>query len=87
MEREELWRRLVSMMKQDADYQLALQRLKHAESDYLALLEMLTPENRAALERYIAACEALDDPLIFLAYQIGLADRGNAPCRATNNKI
>lgn len=71
MEREELWRYLVPMMEQDSDYQQALQRLNAAEPDYLALLETMTPENREVLERYIAACEAMDDPLIYLAYQIG----------------
>ena len=71
MDRDELWSYLVPMMEQDADYQQALQRLKEAEPAYLALLETMTLENREILDRYIAACEALDDPLIFLAYQIG----------------
>ena len=73
MDRDELWRTLVQMMEQDADYQQALQRLKETKADYLAFLETLTPENREVLERYIAACEAMDDPLIYLAYQIGCA--------------
>ena len=71
MERDELWCYLVPMMEQDADYQQALQRLKDVESDYLLLLETMTPKNREVLERYIAATEALEDPLIYLAYQIG----------------
>ena len=71
MNKDELWYYLVPMMEQDPDYQQALQKLKDVEPDYLALLETMTPENREILERYIAACEALDDPLIFLAYQIG----------------
>ena len=71
MDRDELWRRLVLAMKQDADYQQALQRLKEAETAYFAILETMTPEKREVLERYIAACEATDDALIFLAYQIG----------------
>ncbi len=71
MDRDELWRRSVPMMEQDADYQQALQRLKEAEVDYLVLLETMAPEKREVLERYIAACEAMDDPLIYLAYQIG----------------
>ena len=73
MGRDELWGRLVLMMEQDPDYQQTLQRLQAAEVDYLALLETLTQENREVLERYIAACEAMDDPLIYLAYQIGKA--------------
>ena len=77
MEREKLWRRLVFMMERDADYQLALQRLKNAEAEYLTLLETMTPESREILECYIAASEALEDPLILLAYQIGLSERDN----------
>ena len=71
MNKDELWDYLVPMMEQDPDYQQALQKLKETEPAYLALLETMTPENQEILERYIAACEALDDPLIFLAYQIG----------------
>ena len=71
MDRDELWRKLVLLMEQDPDYQQALQRLKEVEPDYLVLLETLAPEKRDILERYIAACEAMDDPLIYLAYQIG----------------
>ena len=71
MNKDDLWDYLVPMMEQDPDYQQALQKLKETEPAYLALLETMTPENREILERYIAACEALDDPLIFLAYQIG----------------
>ena len=71
MDREELWRRLISMMEQDADYQQALQQLKSAETDYLTLSASLTPEDREVLERYIGACEAMEDPLVYLAYALG----------------
>ena len=75
MDRDKLWQYLVPMMEQDADYQQVLQRLNEAEVDYLVLLETMTPEKREVLQRYIAACEAMDDPLIFMAYQIGLHQR------------
>ena len=75
MDRDELWDYLVPLMEQDADYQQALLRLKEVEPDYLSLLETMTPENREVLERYLAAAEALDDPLIYLAYQIGMHQR------------
>ena len=71
MDKDELWARLVPMMAQDPDYQQALQRLKDAEADYLALVETMTPKEKEILERYIAACEAMDDPLIYLAYILG----------------
>ena len=75
MDRDELWRYLVPRMEQDPDYQQALQRLETTEPEYLALLKTLKPEQREILERYIAATEALDDPLIYLAYQIGICQR------------
>ena len=71
MNKDELWYYLVPMMEQDTDYQQALQRLKEIEPEYLALLETLSPQQRDVLERYIAACETVDDSLLFLAYQIG----------------
>ena len=74
MNQDELWQRLIPMMEQSTDYQQALQRLKEAEQDYLDLLETMAPEKREILERYIAASEAMDDHLLFLAYQIGLTN-------------
>ena len=71
MDRDELWHRLIPMMEQNPDYQQALQKLKEIEPEYLALLETLSPQQRDVLERYIAACETADDPLLYLAYQIG----------------
>lgn len=74
MDREILWETLVPMMGKNEEYQQALQRVRETEEAYLAILETLTPDKRETLERYIGACEALDDCLLFLAYQIGLAD-------------
>ena len=82
MDREELWHRLVPLMEQDEDYQQALQQLKTAEADYLTLSETLTPEKREILERYIGACEAMEDPLVYLAFVLGktsaILDKVNA---------
>ena len=74
MNRDELWQRLLLWAEQNTKYQQALQSAKAVEEDYLALLETLSEERRAALERYIAACEEMDEALVFLAYQIGLFD-------------
>ena len=71
MDREELWRKLVLVAEHSADYQQALQQLKEIEADYSALLETLAPEKQEVLERYIAACEAMDDALVLLAYRLG----------------
>ena len=71
MNRDELRNRLVLMAERDAEYQRALQDLQAAEPAYLALLETLEPEKREILERYITACEMLDDSMLVLAYHIG----------------
>ena len=76
MDREELWRRLIPAMEQDATYQQALQQIQEVEGAYLALLETLEPEKREVLERYIAACESADDAALVLAYQIGKTEAG-----------
>lgn len=73
MNKDELWQYLVPMMEQDPEYQKALLQIQKAEPNYLALLETLSPESQEVLERYIAACEAADDHLLYLAYQIGRA--------------
>ena len=75
MNTDKLWQHLRPMLGQNPEYQQALQRLKDIEPDYLKLLETLSPGQRDILERYIAATEALDDPLLFLAYQIGVHQR------------
>ena len=71
MEKDDLLYYLVPMMDVDPDYQQALQNLQKVEPEYLALLETLSLEQRDVLERYIAACEELDDALLFLAYEDG----------------
>ena len=76
MDREELWRKLVLVAEHSTDYQQALQQLKEIEADYSALLETLAPEKQEVLERYIAACEAMDESLVYLAYQLGRTDSG-----------
>ena len=71
MGKDDLLYYLVPMMDVDPDYQQALQELQKVEPEYRALLETLNPEQRDVLERYIAACEELDDALLFLAYEEG----------------
>ena len=74
MDRAELWCRLLSDAKQNAEYQQGLQKLNCVEQDYTALLKTLTPQQREIAERYIAACEEMDEALVFRAYQLGVLD-------------
>ena len=71
MEQEELLNVLMIMAENDTNYQQALLQLKEVETEYTALLETLPQKTQEVLERYIAACEAMDDALVFLAYRLG----------------
>ena len=71
MEQEELLNVLMIMAENDTNYQQALLQLKEVETEYTALLETLPQKTQEVLERYIAACEAMDDALVLLAYQFG----------------
>ena len=75
MNNNELWERLMLEAEQNTEYQQALQELKNVEEDYTALLESLSAQQREVLERYISACEEMDEALVFAAYQIGLSGK------------
>ena len=78
MDTTTLWKKLTCLMADDPQYQQALKTVQAAEPTYLEIIEKLSAPDRDGIERYIAACEALDDPLIYLAYQIG---RASAYCK------
>ena len=71
MKPEELWDALEMRKGNNELYQQLLAKVKSREAGYLAALEMLPPEQRQQVEDYVAACEALDDPLVYMAYQLG----------------
>ncbi len=53
------------------DYLDAMEELRRLEPDFVALREQLDEPRRESLDRYIAACEALDDAIVKLAYKVG----------------
>lgn len=55
----------------DAWYQSALEQAKKLEPAYLEILQSLLQEKREILEAYISACEAMDDAMLRIAYEIG----------------
>ena len=75
MKPEELWNVLEREKTENAQYQLLLGMVNRLEPGYLAALEMLSPAQRQQVEDYVGACEALDDPLIYLAYCVGRNER------------
>lgn len=71
MRPEELWEALELKKRNSELYQQLLAMVESREAGYLAALEMLPPELRQQVEDYVAACEALDDPLVYMAYCLG----------------
>ena len=71
MDYEKIWDDLVAAAKTDMDYQRALKDVKNLESHYLSVYNRLCSEDKAVIEDYIAACEALGDFMTLLAYRLG----------------
>lgn len=71
MEEIILWDELAQVMVHDEWYKHCIEAVEDAEGAYLAIYDGLTEEQREQLDHYIAACEAVDDSLIHLAYRLG----------------
>ena len=71
MNPEELWNELERQKANDVQYQQLLGMVKRLEPGYLAVLAMLSQEQRQQVEDYVGACEALDDPLVYIAFRLG----------------
>ena len=71
MDYEKLWDDLVAAAKTDTDYQQALKEVENLESHYLEVCGRLASEEKAVIEDYIAACEALGDAMMLIAYRLG----------------
>jgi len=66
------WMEVIQKAAQtDASYQCALAQAKKLEPAYLEILQSLPQEKQEILEAYITACEAMDDAMLCIAYQLG----------------
>jgi hypothetical protein len=66
------WMELVSQFaKSDAWYQACFARMKEKEEKYLEIMDLLTPQQRQAVEDYIAASEEMEHALLPIAYRLG----------------
>ena len=74
MDYEKLWDDLVAAAKTDTDYQQALKKVENLETVYLSVCSRLSSEEKAVIEDYIAACEALGDCMMLIAYRLGKED-------------
>ena len=71
MDYEKIWDDLVAAAKTDGNYQQALKEVENLESHYLEVCGRLSSEEKAVIEDYIAACEALGDAMMLIAYRLG----------------
>ena len=71
MKAEELWSVLEGQKATNGLYQQLLEMVRSREPAYQEALAMLPPPQRQQVEDYVAACEALDDPLVYMAYCLG----------------
>ena len=74
MDYEKLWDDLVTAAKTDENYQQALKEVENLESHYLEVCDRLSSEEKDVIEDYIAACEALGDAMMLIAYRLGKED-------------
>ena len=71
MNYEKMWDALISLAKEDEDYQQCLKRIRELEPEYLRIREGLKPEEQTIMEDYITLCGELDDYMTILAYRLG----------------
>lgn len=57
--------------KEDPWYQVCMEKLRNREPGYLTIWETLPAEQQRQLDDYISACEAVDEALMGIAYQLG----------------
>ena len=71
MNYENLWEKVVKSAMKDPEFRWYQQQVKDSEKAYLEACKSLSPEQKLAVEDYIAACEHLGDYLMTLAYDMG----------------
>ena len=57
--------------KTDAQYLACLGEVSRLEPAFLEIRSALSQEKQVLLDRYIAACETLDDSLLAIAFRTG----------------
>ena len=68
----ELWDKLFEKAKADAWHRKCLLEVRRTEAAFLRIREALCETEKDELDEYIAACEALEDSFVFLAYELGM---------------
>ena len=68
---ENLWEEILKSAMQDPEYQWYRNMVRDAEKGYLEACESLSPEQKLAIEDYVAAVEHLGDYLVAFSYELG----------------
>ena len=73
----ELWadavsRQITEKCRRDPEYQKVLKECREREQTYQAVLADLTPQQRSAIDDYIAICEELEFQFARVAFGCGL---------------
>ena len=71
MYHDNLWEEVIKSAMKDPEFRWYQNMVQNTEKVYLEVCESLSPEQKQAVEDYIAACEDLDDYLTVLAYDLG----------------
>ena len=68
-----------AILSQDPDFQQLLEQLQKAETDYLAVIKKLSPEDAERIDKYIDLCEETQYQKTFTAYYCGKQNRPPLP--------
>ena len=71
MYHDNLWEEVIKSAMKDPEFRWYQNMVQNTEKVYLEVCESLSPEQKQAVEDYIAACEDLDDYLTVQAYDLG----------------
>ena len=72
---ENLWEEVLKSARSDSEYLWYRNLVQDAEKGFMEACESLSPEQKLAIEDYIAAIEHLGDRAMVLAYGLGKNDK------------
>ncbi len=71
MENIEIWEQVLWNLRENKEYMHVVRQLRDLEPDYLNTLDLLTDLQRDRVERYMKACDAQMEDMVFQAYRLG----------------
>ena len=68
---ENLWEEVLKSARSDSEYLWYRNMVQDAEKGFMEACESLSPEQKLAIEDYVAAIEHMGDRMMVLAYHLG----------------